>query len=73
MTPFPPPPIPSGAIPQHFLEQKRTHFFFVYTQRDFLKSTLGRLPVPIVKDLAQRMVLVPKDSDVTEGEIVVKL
>lgn len=38
-------------------------FLVVINQRDFLSKTLATLPVVILKDLAQRMVLVRKDSD----------
>lgn len=38
-------------------------------QRDFLAKTLGTLPAGVLKDLAQRMVLVRKDEDgASEGD-----
>lgn len=40
-------------------------------QRDFLAKTLGILPASILKELAQRMVLVRSDEDLPEGKPLV--
>lgn len=42
-------------------------FFLPSPQREFLSSNFRRFPVKILKELAQRMVLVPKDGDVVQG------
>lgn len=53
------------------LETHSPAFFAI--QRDFLSKTLGSLPVDVLKDLGQRMLLVAKDSDMPIGDFVVRI